>query len=361
MYPLSRPEDRKRRLTDGWRAGCFESCTSGSEGGAAETCPHGKRALLLPYIEKALSGSQASGQTDSGVSARLLGTLLSWLNDHESDVFVVCTANDVSKLPPELTRAERFDGVFFLDLPGRQEKDAIWKQYIDKYGLDPDQPLPQDRDWTPAEIKSACRLAALLDTPLTEAARNIVPISATAGESVERLRNWASGRCLAADRPGIYTRTSGGSTPPGRYTRTLGGLDPARSRRQPGPVRQLSRARQSEPTFSSTIASCFVKSARLHASFAAVRMHRYAGKPALSPLQPVRHRWTPSKRTSLPVPVHSKPTNSKGTDLEQAQAKHGVRLDVPLPGHRLRRGKGAPSAPTGRASWTHGANTPSRS
>ena len=48
----------------------------------------------------------------SGVSARLLGTLLSWLNDHESDVFVVATANDVSKLPPELTRAERFDGDF---------------------------------------------------------------------------------------------------------------------------------------------------------------------------------------------------------------------------------------------------------
>jgi len=172
--------------------------------------------LFVDEIEKALSGSQSSGQTDSGVSARLLGTLLSWLNDHESDVFVVATANDVSKLPPELTRAERFDGVFFLDLPGRQEKDAIWRQYVAKFGLNPDQPMPQDRDWTPAEIKSACRLAALLDTPLTEAARNVVPIAATAGESVDRLRNWASGRCLAADRPGIYTRIPGGSPPPGR-------------------------------------------------------------------------------------------------------------------------------------------------
>lgn len=67
--------------------------------------------LFIDEIEKALSGSQASGQTDSGVSARLLGTLLSWLNDHESDVFVVSTANTPSKLPPELTRAERFDGI----------------------------------------------------------------------------------------------------------------------------------------------------------------------------------------------------------------------------------------------------------
>jgi len=172
--------------------------------------------LFLDEIEKALSGSQARGQTDSGVSARLLGTLLGWLNDHESDVFVVATANDVSKLPPELTRAERFDGVFFLDLPDRREKDAIWKQYIAKFGLNPEQPMPGDRDWTPAEIKSACRLAALLDTTLIEAARNVVPIATTAGESVEKLRNWASGRCLSADRPGVYTRSTIGSPVPGR-------------------------------------------------------------------------------------------------------------------------------------------------
>ena len=63
--------------------------------------------VFVDEIEKGLSGVQASGQTDSGVSARMFGTLLSWLNDHESDVFFVCTANDVSKLPPEFTRAER--------------------------------------------------------------------------------------------------------------------------------------------------------------------------------------------------------------------------------------------------------------
>jgi len=80
--------------------------------------------IFIDEIEKALSGVQSSGQTDSGVSARLFGTLLGWLNDHESDVFVVATANDVSKLPPELTRAERFDGIFFLDLPGK-ERDRI--------------------------------------------------------------------------------------------------------------------------------------------------------------------------------------------------------------------------------------------
>jgi SpoVK/Ycf46/Vps4 family AAA+-type ATPase len=169
--------------------------------------------LFIDEVEKALSGVQSSGQTDSGVSARMFGTVLSWLNDHESDVFVVCTANDVSKLPPEFSRAERFDGVFFLDLPGRREKDAIWRLYLDKFGLESQQYWPVDQDWTGAEIKATCRLSALLDVALVEAAESIVPVATTAGESVERLRNWASGRCLSADRPGIYLRNASG--PPG--------------------------------------------------------------------------------------------------------------------------------------------------
>ena len=160
--------------------------------------------LMIDEVEKALSG--ASGQSDSGVSARMFGSLLSWLNDHESDVFVVCTANDVTRLPPEFSRAERFDGIFFLDLPGESQKQAIWQQYLSQFALDPQQPRPDDGRWTGAEIRSCCRLAALLDVPLVQAARNVVPVAATAAESVERLRSWASGRCLDAERAGIYGR-----------------------------------------------------------------------------------------------------------------------------------------------------------
>ena len=156
--------------------------------------------VFVDEIEKGLSGVQASGQTDSGVSARMFGTLLSWLNDHESDVYFVCTANDVSKLPPEFTRAERFDAIFFLDLPGVREKEQIWRLYLEKFGLDPDQKRPSDREFTGAEIRACCRLAALLDVPLVEAAANIVPVAITAGESVERLRNWAS-RPVPVRRP----------------------------------------------------------------------------------------------------------------------------------------------------------------
>ena len=81
---------------------------------------------MLDEVEKALSGVATSGQTDSGVSARLFGTVLTWLSDRTSDVFVVCTCNDISKLPPEFSRSERFDAIYFLDLPGAPEKQAIW-------------------------------------------------------------------------------------------------------------------------------------------------------------------------------------------------------------------------------------------
>ena len=162
--------------------------------------------LFCDEIEKALAGSASSGQTDSGVSARLFGALLTWLSDHQTDVFFIGTCNDISKLPPEFSRAERFDGVFFLDLPSVAEKQAIWSMYLAKFQLDARQKLPADTDWTGAEVRSCCRLARLLDVPLLEAAKNVVPVAVTASESVDRLRTWASGRCLCSHKPGIYIR-----------------------------------------------------------------------------------------------------------------------------------------------------------
>ncbi|MFN3152909.1 AAA family ATPase [Bremerella sp.] len=171
--------------------------------------------LMIDEVEKAFSGIQ--GSSDSGVSARMFGTFLSWLNDHESDVFVVCTANDVSKLPPEFSRSERFDGVFFVDLPSREEKDAIWEIYRTMFEIEPEQRLPKDGDFTGAEIRACCRLAALLDVSLTQAAQYVVPVAVTSAESVTRLRQWASGRCLNASQPGIYQA----SIPPAKSRRRV--------------------------------------------------------------------------------------------------------------------------------------------
>ena len=172
---------------------------------------------MIDEVEKAFAGMHGSG--DSGVASRMFGTFLSWLNDHESDVFVVCTANDVSKLPPEFSRSERFDGVFFLDLPNRDEKDAIWTIYRDLYEIDSAQKSPNDTNWTGAEIKSCCRLSALLDLPLKQAAQNVVPVAVTAAESVGQLRSWASGRCLSASRSGLYQQPNGSPKTRRRVTR----------------------------------------------------------------------------------------------------------------------------------------------
>jgi hypothetical protein len=70
---------------------------------------------------------------------------------------------------------------------------------------------PDDTNWTGAEIKSCCRLASLLDVPLVQAAQNVVPVAVTAGDKIEGLRQWASGRCLSADRAGVYSRSEVGS------------------------------------------------------------------------------------------------------------------------------------------------------
>ena len=126
------------------------------------------------------------------------------------------TSNDISKLPPEFSRAERFDGVFFLDLPNVAERDLIWTMYRSRFAIPESQQRPDDSSWTGAEKKACCRLAALLNVPLTQAARNVVPVAVTAAESVEKLRTWASGRCLFATNPGIYSRDGVAPPKPGR-------------------------------------------------------------------------------------------------------------------------------------------------
>jgi SpoVK/Ycf46/Vps4 family AAA+-type ATPase len=170
--------------------------------------------LFVDELEKALSGVGGTG--DSGVATRLFGTLLTWLSDHASDVFFVGTSNDISKLPPEFARAERFDATFFIDLPIAQEKDVIWQLYRREFGILESQARPDDTSWTGAEIKSCCRLATLLDVTLTQAAHHVVPVAVTAAEQVERLRTWASGRCLHASAPGVYSRDGEQASRPSR-------------------------------------------------------------------------------------------------------------------------------------------------
>lgn len=171
--------------------------------------------LFVDEIEKGLSGAGGSGDHDSGVSSRMLGSLLTWLNDHTSDVFFVGTCNDIAKLTKAsagaFTRAERFDAVFFIDLPGPAEKVLIWRMYREHFGLTDDGSWDtiDDAGWTGAEIKACCRTAAMLGITLAESAENVVPVSQTAGGSIAELREWADGRALDANKPGRYRRAEG--------------------------------------------------------------------------------------------------------------------------------------------------------
>lgn len=154
--------------------------------------------LFIDEIERAFSGAASSHLSDGGVGSRIMGNTLSWLNDHTSRVFVVATCNDLSKLPAEFQRAERWDAIFFVDLPNKAERDAIFKIYSEEYDISKDQEVPDLKGWTGAEIKSICRQANMLKCSLADAKKYIVPLSTASSDRIGELRLWAKGRTVPA-------------------------------------------------------------------------------------------------------------------------------------------------------------------
>ena len=163
--------------------------------------------LWIDEIEKGLV-SAGSGDADAGLSRRLFGAFLTWLQEKRQDVFVVATANDLHLLPPELLRKGRFDEIFFVDLPDAQEREAILKIHLALRKQDPalfDLPriVQACEGFSGAEIEQAV-IAALyralflkrpLDTDLLlQELRQTIPLSVTRREEIQRLRTLASGR-----------------------------------------------------------------------------------------------------------------------------------------------------------------------
>ena len=172
--------------------------------------------LWIDEIEKGFSGSASSGSTDGGTSSRVFGSFLSWMQEKDKPVFVVATANDVSKLPPEFLRKGRFDEMFFVDLPDAVERGKIWEIVIARHGRNPasfdTKALAQASDsFTGAEIEASF-IDALHEAyadgkePVTEgvasAIRDTVPLARLMDERISELRQWAKGRAReAANRP----------------------------------------------------------------------------------------------------------------------------------------------------------------
>ena len=160
----------------------------------------GRVVLFLDEIEKGLAGVGSSGELDSGVKAGVGATFLTWLSDRDPGrAYLVATCNNIKQLPPPYQRAERWDSIWFVDLPNRGEKDAIWPIHQARFKVEGEH--PDDTDWTGAEIKSCCRTAAMMGCSLQEAARYVVPIARSMKEEIEALRWWASGRAIPASLP----------------------------------------------------------------------------------------------------------------------------------------------------------------
>ncbi|MFD2764354.1 AAA family ATPase [Micromonospora eburnea] len=172
--------------------------------------------LWLDEIEKGFAG----GSGDSGTSARVFGSFLTWMQEKTRPVFVIATANDFAGLPPELLRKGRFDEIFFVDLPTRAERAAIWQVHIARRLRHPavagdlalDHALLTElselsEGYSGAEIEQAV-VGGLVDAyaerrplrrdDLLRALMNMVPLSVTQAERLDAVRAWAENRAVAA-------------------------------------------------------------------------------------------------------------------------------------------------------------------
>lgn len=187
--------------------------------------------LWIDEIEKGLNGVQSSGLTDGGVTSRIFSTILTWMQEKTSPVFVVATANNINLLPPELLRKGRFDEIFFVDLPSAAERQNIFSIHLTKNGQDPSKfPLEllgrKTEGFNGAEIEECIKeamFAAYVENPkepvlnashILNAVSQTVPLSATMKEQISSLRSWAATRAknasselsATADEPIILTR-----------------------------------------------------------------------------------------------------------------------------------------------------------
>jgi len=167
--------------------------------------------LWIDEIEKGLASN--GGESDGGVSRRMLGTVLTWMTERTAKVFLVATANDVMQLPPELLRKGRMDEIFFVDLPDVATRADIFRIHLKKRKLDPAKfdlaQLAVTADgFSGAEIEQAI-VAAIYEAlavkqPLSTQhvlgeIAHTQPLSVVMAEKVSALRQWAAGRTVKAD------------------------------------------------------------------------------------------------------------------------------------------------------------------
>lgn len=168
--------------------------------------------LWIDEIEKGFAGATTESH-DAGVSARVLGTFLTWMQEKQKPVFVVATANHVRNLPPELLRKGRFDELFFVDLPTPEERAEIIGVHLRRRRREPGEfdlagLVDRTQNFTGAEIEQlvneglytayADGRRPLRQSDLEHAAGEVIPIAVTMKESIGAMRTWASTRARRA-------------------------------------------------------------------------------------------------------------------------------------------------------------------
>lgn len=172
--------------------------------------------LWIDEIEKGMAGSQGSGSLDSGVTARVMGTFLTWMQEKQDPVFVFATSNNISQLPPEMLRKGRFDEIFFVDLPAQKTREEILRIHLEKKDrgdladeFDLEALAKASPGYSGAELEEAVKDALfqafdegreLEEQDIAASLEATYPLSKTMRENILEMRKWAKFRArLASD------------------------------------------------------------------------------------------------------------------------------------------------------------------
>lgn len=196
--------------------------------------------LMIDEVDKAFQANSGGG--DSGVSQRVLGAILTWMQECQEAVFMIVTANRVNNLPSEFLRRGRLDEVFSVSVPGEEEREEIFKIHLRARRQNPDavdlaQAVERSSGYVPAEleaaVKDAVTVAFATQQPVTgeliaEQLGNMKPLSEAFAEDFQRMQTWAEQNARPANR-----------LPGGSAAQRPGGMAPIRQRIRPAASRAM--------------------------------------------------------------------------------------------------------------------------
>lgn len=175
----------------------------------------GNCVVWIDELEKAFAGAGGSGATDSGVTQRVFGTFITWMQENQSAAFIVATVNRIESLPPEMLRKGRFDEIFFVNLPGKREREVIFNIHIKKRDRDPSKfDIPElaevSAEFSGAEIEEAVITGLysafyddardLTTEDVKKAVEQTTPLSKSKKTDLEAMKKWAELNAVNASK-----------------------------------------------------------------------------------------------------------------------------------------------------------------